>query len=164
MWLITLWDYFKVKRFSVVLMNALVSGIATYFVFHVPKNIAFYNLIEQFVNNSTSVLSILIGFTVAMFTLLVTASNKNIDEIKVRETDYTINNKRVTILQMLLIHNMYIILIESILLLFNLLYPFLFDSTTLFGKFFFGVDVFLMTHIILVNIGSTLNLYFVVTK
>lgn len=164
MWFIILLDYFKVKRFEVILLNAFVSAIATYFVFHIPKNITFDELTQQFLNNSTSVLSILIGFTVAMFTLLVTASNENIDKIKQRETNYTVNNRKVTIFQMLLIHNIYIILIESILLLFNLLYPFLFDSNTTLGKFFFGIDIFLMTHIILVNMGSTLNLYIVVTK
>jgi hypothetical protein len=133
-------------------------------IFCAPSEKNLLKFIEQFINNSTSVLSLLVGFTVAMFTLLVTASNPNIDEIKTTNTEFVLYTKPVSIFKMLLIRTVYIILIESILLLFNLLYPFFFEPCTEIGKIFFGIDAFVLTHIIIANIDNTVNLYFILTK
>lgn len=164
MWLLVFLEYFKVTNTKAILLNFAVAGLICFGIFYVPNPTNFVKFIEQFINNSTSVLSLLVGFTVAMFTLLITASNPNIDEIKTTLTDYLLYGERVSIYKMLLIKMVYIILVESILLLFNLLYPFFFEPSTNLGRVFFGIDAFLLTHIILANINNTVDLYFVLTK
>jgi len=164
MWLLVFFEYFKVTNTKALLLNLVVAGLICFGLFYIPNPINLIKFIEQFINNSTSVLSLLVGFTVAMFTLLITASNPNIDEIKTSLTDYLLYNEKVSIYKMLLIRMVYIILIESILLLFNLLYPFFFEPCTNLGKIFFGIDAFLLTHVILANINNTVDLYFVLTK
>ncbi|WP_439695080.1 hypothetical protein ACFGVS_18395 [Mucilaginibacter sp. AW1-7] len=164
MWLLVFIEYFRTTNTKALLLNLAIAALICFGVFWLPNPDSLIKLIEQFINNSTSVLSLLVGFTVAMFTLLITASNPNIDEIKSTPTDYILYDERVSIYKMLLIKMVYIILIESILLLFNLLYPFFFESSTKLGKIFFGIDAFLLTHIILANINNTVDLYFVLTK
>lgn len=164
MWIIVFIEYFKTSSGRSLCINLILCATICFGIFYIPEMVSLVKFIEQFINNSTSVLSLLVGFTVAMFTLLITASNPNIDEIKTLDTHYTLYSKPVSIFKMLLIRTVYIILIESILLLFNLLYPFFFQPCTIMGKIFFGIDAFLLTHIILVNINSTVDLYFVLTK
>lgn len=164
MWLLIFIEYFKVTSKWSLFANFAMSLLVCYGIFCVPATGSLVKFIEQFVNNSTSVLSLLVGFTVAMFTLLVTASNPNIDEIKTTNTEFKLYKKPVSIFKMLLIRTVYIILIESILLLFNLLYPFFFTPCSALGQAFFGVDAFLLTHVIFANIGNIVNLYFILTK
>ncbi|OOQ59119.1 hypothetical protein BC343_29290 [Mucilaginibacter pedocola] len=164
MWLLVFLEYFKISNTKALLINFSIAALICVSIFYYRDPINFAKYIDQFVSNSTSVLSLLVGFTVAMFTLLITASNPNIDEIKTVLTEFVLYNEKVSIYKMLLIKMVYIILIESILLLFNLLYPFFFEATTRVGKIFFGIDAFLTTHIILANINNTVDLYFVLTK
>ncbi len=164
MWVLVLIEYFNVTNRRALLLNFIVAGLICFGIFKITNPHNFIKFIEQFIVNSTSVLSLLVGFTVAMFTLLITASNSNIDEIKIRLTDYVLYGQKVSLYKMLLIKMVYIILIESVLLLFNLLYPFFFEPSTNLGKIFFGLDAFLLTHIILANMNNTVDLYFVLTK
>jgi len=164
MWLLVFFEYFKISSNRSLVINFVLSALILLGVFCLPNSLIFDKLIEQFVNNSVSVLSLLVGFTVAMFTLLISISNPNIEEIKTITTTYKLYGEAVTIFKMLLIRTVYIILVESILLLFNLFYPFFFKIGSCSGKIFFGLDTFLLTHIIIANINNTVDLYFILTK
>lgn len=164
MWALVIIEYIRTSSWIALLTNAILSALICFAIFYFPDECKFSSLIDQFVNNSTSVLSLLVGFTVAMFTLLITASNPNIDKIKEEKSGYFLYSESVSIFKMLLIRTTYIILIESILLLFNLMFPFLFSSNSDYGRFSFFINVFLMTHIIIVSITNTVDLYFVLTK
>ena len=164
MWLLVIYEYFKISNKISLSINAFLSGIICFGIFYIPKECQLNKNIDQFVNNSTSVLSLLVGFTVAMFTLLITASNPNIDKIKTENSGALLYKKPVSIFKTLLIRTVYIILIESILLIFNLVYPFIFNSSDLNGKIFFGFDAFILSHIIIASITNTVDLYFVLTK
>ncbi|TCO27093.1 hypothetical protein EV200_103427 [Pedobacter psychrotolerans] len=164
MWVLVLIENFKTTSRTSLVVNFLLSLLVCAGLLYFPSCGDLPKLIDQFVNNTISVLSLLVGFTVAMFTLLITASNPNIDEIKKLNTDFMLYSEQVSIFKMLLIRTAYIILIESILLLFNLIYPFVFQAGSMTGKIFFSLDTFMLTHIILANIGSIVDLYFVLTK
>jgi hypothetical protein len=99
-----------------------------------------------------------------MFTLLNTASNTNIEEIKHEVTDYKLYKKPVYLFELLLISLIYIIIFESILLILNLIYPFLFSFVNSNGKIVFCIDIFLLIHVLLVNVSTTVDFYFIITK
>lgn len=164
MWLLVIFEYLKITGKISLIINATLSGVICFGIFYISCECNLNKNIDQFINNSTGVLSLLVGFTVAMFTLLITASNPNIDKIKTVNSGAFLYKKPVSIFKMLLIRTVYIILIESILLLFNLVYPFFFNSSNLTGKIFFGIDVFIMAHIIIASITNTVELYFILTK
>lgn len=164
MWLLVFIEYFKTSSSRSLLINSILAACVCFGIFYIPNNCDLVKLINQFINNSVSVLSLLVGFTVAMFTLLITVSNPNIEHIKKKITDYKLYGENVSIFKMLLIRTVYIILVESILLIFNLFYPFFFEPNSIIGKVSFGIDTFLLTHIILTNINNTVDLYFILTK
>ena len=117
MWILVLFEYYKTSSWWSLIVNFAISGLlcASIWYFSVPASLC--KLIEQFVNNSTSVLSLLVGFTVTLFTLLITASNPSIDEIKNLDSNYILYSKNVSVYRILLIRTAYIIVIESLLLL-----------------------------------------------
>lgn len=162
--IIILSDYFRTRARSGLILNYIMAGIICFLIFKSTNNCTIPNLINSFVNNSISVLSLIVGFSIALFTLIITASNPNIEEIKKTYTSFIISGNKVSLFQHILITMTYIILIECALLLFNLLFPFFFDSKTLTGKVAFYIDVFLLIHIILCNIANTMNIYFVLYK
>jgi hypothetical protein len=116
------------------------------------------------INNSVSILGILVGFSISMFTLLNTAANPNIDKIKKIETGKFSFGKPIYLFDLLLVSMIYVIIGESLVLIFNLLFSFFFSLCTLKGKIAFGIDVFFFTHIIFTNIKTISNFYFILSK
>ncbi len=163
-WILVFFEYLKTTKSIPLLVNLAVSIALSSAMFYFPTNIEFSDLMADFISQSVSVLALLVGFTLAMFSMLLTGSNPNIDAIKTSETEYRLYGEQVSIYNLLLIRIVYVIIIESILLLFNLLYPFFFNLYSDFGKVFFAIDAFLLIHIILVNVNTTIDLYFVLTK
>lgn len=119
---------------------------------------------KSVIGSSVSILGILVGFSISMFTLLNTAANPNIDTIKEIKTGKMLYEKPVFLFDLLLVSLIYVILGESLVLILNLLFNFFFDLNRLSGKIVFGIDVFLITHIIFTNISTIINFYFVLSK
>jgi len=130
----------------------------------VPYNSEFVSKAEDLIKNVSTILGILIGFSISMFTLLNTAANPNIEEIKKTETGSTLYNKPVYLFDLLITSMIYIIVFESFLLIVNLMFPFFISLSSKFGKLIFSFNVFLLIHIILVNVSTTIDFYFVITK
>jgi len=123
-------------------------------------------LLKLISGNITSLLGVLIGFSVAVITILVTTNSKNIDEIKATETEYTIGNKKQTLFDLLLINYTYSVVIEVFLTIFNLIIPNIaaisLNHSTL--NTLNTIDIFLTCHILLLTIRNTTNFYFILIK
>lgn len=107
-------------------------------------------------------ISVLIGFTVMMITLLLTSSGENIERIKGIKTERLINNKPVTLYQGLHIQFSHTLFSEVILLLIVFLYLFL-DGLNLIKRIeflFLGVEVYLILNILLSVMRGMANIYF----
>ncbi len=107
-------------------------------------------------------ISILIGFTAMLITILLTSSGKSVDELKEIETDVELNKKVVTLYQKLHIQLTHSLFNEIILMLIIFLYLFvsglyknkIFENITLF------VSVFLILNILLSILRGITNIYF----
>lgn len=162
--LIILYDYYRTRNLWGVLWNFIISAIICILVYKLTTPCTLPSLIDSYINNSLTVLSLIVGFSIALFTLIITASNPNIEELKKTKTKYKIGNKFVSLFQHTLITMTYIILIECILLLFSLLFPFFFENNTIYRKMAFYTHILLLSHIIICNIANTMNIYFVLYK
>lgn len=163
-YLIVLYEYYKTCRLSYLLYNLITALLAGSAIFFVSNHKGFIQTANGLTSNFVSVLGILVGFSISMFTLLNTASNPNIETIKTIETENKLYSKPVYLFDLLLISMIYIIIFESILLIANILFPFFFLLDNLTGKVAFCIDVFLLIHVILVNVSTTVDFYFVITK
>lgn len=161
---IILSDYYRTRTFWGLSWNFIFSAVICILIYIQTTLCTLPGLINSYVSNSVSVLSLIVGFSIALFTLIITASNPNIEELKKTETKFKIGGKAVSLFQHILITMTYIILIECILLLFSLLFPFLFDVKTFNGMIAFYIHIFFLSHIIICNIANTMNVYFVLYK
>ncbi|TYP91352.1 hypothetical protein BC792_12060 [Sphingobacterium allocomposti] len=162
--IIILSDYFRTRNLQGLLWNITISSIICVLIHVSTSECQLPQLINSYINNTLNVLSLIIGFSIALFTLIITASNPNIDEMKKTYTSFKISGKEVSLFQHILITMIYIILVECLLLLLSLLFPFFFDPYDSSGKIAFYISIFLLSHIIICNISNTMNVYFVLCK
>jgi len=163
-YIIVIYDYFKSTEKAQLIWNFFVCSIlatGTFFMLYNSNNI---EPAKSVINSSVSILGILVGFSISMFTLLNTAANPNIDIIKKTETGKSLYNKPIYLFDLLLVSMIYVIVGESLVLIFNLLFSFFFCLNNLSGKIAFGIDIFLITHIIFTNIKAISNFYFILSK
>jgi len=163
-YLLVFFEYYKTSKLSFLIWNFVISLALAITSIYSVRNIDFTTLAEDFIKNSVGILGILVGFSISMFTLLNTVSNPNIDQIKKKETGQILYGKPVYLFDLLIVSMIYIVLLESILFIFNLLFPFYFDLSTKAGTIAFAVDVFLIIHIVLVNVSTTVDFYFIITR
>lgn len=107
-------------------------------------------------------ISILIGFTVMLITLLLTSSGENIDRLKKSTTDKELHGKKITLYQGLHIQFSHSLFAEIFLLLIVFFYLFL-HGLGWVGKMsviLLGVEVYLTLNILLSILRGIANLYF----
>lgn len=107
-------------------------------------------------------ISILIGFTVMLITLLLTSSGESIDRLKKIANDKELHGKKITLYQGLHIQFSHSLFAEIFLLLIVFFYLFLHGLGWLGRKkvIFLGVEIYLTLNILLSILRGIANLYF----
>lgn len=143
----------------------LILGVVTYIL---------YNLVM--VTNSVgfieNLLSILIGFSVAALAIITTSSSKNIDKLKDEklvdgnDTEFLFKPdkqvKETDLYQLLIIQFLFVIGMEILLLIYNLIGQFILPYT--YMKIFFAINVIFISSSILITLRAITNLSFVFVR
>ena len=151
------------KKFLFPLITALVALIIT-LLFNIGDSEKILQTFNGFVDTQISIVAILISFSVAIITILVSADNKNIDSLKStisNEKDYkAVNNKQLTLFQVLLSNIAYNTVVEAIYLILligiGLLYTIL---PTQMLKYILALCIFFIVHIFCVLLESVAQMY-----
>lgn len=118
--------------------------------------------LKQLAELLPTAISILIGFTVMLITLLLTSSGSSIDTIKEKETNKQLHKKPVSLYQGLHIQFSHSLFAEILLLLLIFLYLFL-DGLGWMSKLegvFLMIETYLTLNILLSILRGVANLYF----
>lgn len=107
-----------------------------------------------------TLLGIFIGFSIAMLTIITTSSNRNVNEIKRRDTDLVLDGVKVTLYKLFIINIGYSIIVETLFLVATL---FLSVVITINNVYSLSISIFFITHILFVNLRTVTNLYFIET-
>lgn len=161
-------DYFGSRRklyrkFLFPLITAFSALIIT-LIFNIGDASQVLQTFNGFVDTQISIVAILISFSVAIITILVSADNKNIDSLKStvsNEKDYkAVNNKQLTLFQVLLSNIAYNTIVEVVYLILligvGLLYTILPIQIL---KYILAICVFFIVHIFLVLLESVAQMY-----
>lgn len=122
---------------------------------------------ETFNNNVIRLLAVLAGFSITIVIILTTGDNKNLDEIKKTKTEITLNSKKISLFRLLIINFTYAVIVEIVLILVCLIYPFILDKLAiqycakLIG---FSIVFMLVIHILLLNIRNLTDFCLIITK
>lgn len=161
-------DYFGSRKkllskfllpFSVACISMLLS-----LCFNIGNEKKISSLFNDFVNTQINIVAILISFSVAIITILVSADNKNIQELKNTESKKElykpINHKQLTLFQVLLSNIAYNIIIEIFYLIcliaISLMQAVIPISTL---KYITAICIFIILHILVVLLESVSQMY-----
>jgi membrane-bound metal-dependent hydrolase YbcI (DUF457 family) len=165
-WLIPIVDYYKSlyknETCYEVIVPILIAIICTIIYSNNGKLVVALNGIAKIL---PTVISILIGFTVMLITILLTSTGENIEKLKNTETDKLLRDKNVTLYQKLHIQFSHSLFSEVLLLLLIFFYLFLYglwgDSIVGFIAYIFlMIEIYLILNILLSILRGITNMYF----
>lgn len=126
-----------------------------------------FGVFEKFKESSINILGVLLGFSIAVITIITTGSGKNLEEIKRKETNVSIGTKKISLYGLLLINFSYSVVVEVLLILFCLIMP-LINKIIPFGfnlkLFSYSLMVFTVLHILLLTLRNITDFYLIITK
>lgn len=126
-----------------------------------------FGIFSTFKDSSINVLGVLLGFSIAVITILTTGGSKNIDEIKKTITDIIVNGNKLSLYDLVLINFTYSVVLE-ILLIFSCLTIPLLNKVFLFGSnlklILYSIMVFVVLHILLLTLRNITDFYFIISK
>jgi len=153
-------DYFRTLRkkdgvFDIAI-PFLISGLSYCVPLLLNKNTSATNVEGSII----TLLSVLIGFSLAVFTVFTTTNNPNIEKLKKEHTVFIVDGIKVTLFHNLLTGIVYPFIIEIALLITNLLYI---ASPCKAESLYLPINIFFISHLLFVTLRSITNLYFVLT-
>lgn len=162
-YLLLIIEFHFIKRWK-ILKTVCLSIILGLCVYYLSNDCFYYRHAVEYQNNITTVLGILIGFTISVFAILLSVENSSIREAKKKETEIIIYSRHVYLYETLLVELAFVIIIQGFLLISNFVYPIFVDVATKTGKVFFSISISLTTYSILLLLRNVMNFYFILTK
>ena len=159
-------DYLKTrKRIWLKILIALIPAIAAWLCLDLIKfrqGVCITDVFKDFVNVQISAIAILISFSIAIITILVSADNPNIKKLKERHSEdcKPLGDKKLNLFQVLLSNITYNVLVEVVYLIVLIFYIFLqlFVSDEWY-KILMAISVFFIVHILHILLESVGQMY-----
>jgi len=166
--LLLIGDYFRVIKKRDFLSDWTVPFLLSllYFYFNI-NNCKIADTLKSLADHSISLLGVLVGFSIAVITLLITANTENIKLIKGARAGQINQYRPVSLFDLMIITYTYSVVMEIFLIIFNLFLPslqILEGSYTLYANIIGTIDVLLIMHILFVTIRNITNFYFILIK
>jgi|GEM_PF-912240 hypothetical protein len=155
------------KRFWIYILIPLILGVCVY---KFSDYCLYMKNATNYHSNIINILGILIGFTISVLAIILSAENENIKTakatyVKNSSDEYKkIYSRNISLYEDVTISLVYIIIFQGILLIANFIYPIFIDITSIQGKLCFSINISIMTYIILLLVRKTLDLYFILTR
>ncbi len=122
---------------------------------------------KMFKDNSINILGVLLGFSIAVITIITTGGGKNLEEIKKIITGFTKGTKNITLYELILINFTYSVILEILIIIGCLLMPLisnLFQINHSIKLIIYSMMVFLVVHILLVTMRNLTDFYLIISK
>lgn len=161
-WIIPVWDYFQSLRKNEVtfeiILPIFIAGFSSLLYAFADKVIIALDALADIL---PAAISILIGFTVMLITLLLSSDTDAISMLRDRETDIEVRGEKIKLYQKLHIQLTESLFAEVMLLLTIFGYLFLkaFSVATIIDIVALFLEVYLTMHILLSIVRSTTHLY-----
>lgn len=168
--LIPIKDYLitvKPKEFLFDWLLPILVAVLTYVL--ILRTATYTNETKDFVGQILNVLGVLLGFSIASVTLLLTSASQTIEQLKnTLAIGRRIGGNAINIYQLTLITFNFLLFIEISGTLINLMYSLAssidIDFRHSTWKAFYAFDCFLITQVLALNIRNTTNMYMVFLK
>jgi|SRR5690554_1980047 len=147
----------KVRAYFGLLLVPLILSIVLY------NSITIETASSQRYGNIITLLGILLGFTISLFAIFLSANNSNIRESKSQKTDFNIFGKNLSVFDVMQTSIAYTIIMECMLLLTNIVLPIVISEPGT-KKLFLVINIGLIAHVVIILLRSLLDFYFALSK
>lgn len=159
-------DYFKTIKKRIFVYEWLLPFIISFVVLKFFSK-SDLELFKNFRDSALNILGVLLGFSIAVITIITTGSGKNIDEIKSTETDIKIGGLKISLYRLTLINFTYSVILEIFLIIGSLTVPIIskalgFNEALKIN--FYSVLIFLVIHVLLLTLRNLSDFYLIITK
>lgn len=157
-------DYLKTLNFRVFVFEVFIPLIIGGIVFVLSCRENDNASIVTYQKQILSLLGVLVGFSITIITILTASSGGNIDRIKKIKSKTKIGGHQASVFDLLLMNFVYSVVVEIILIIVHLVYPFFTTSLAMSRSWKltgFCIVLALMMHILLLTIRNITNLYFI---
>lgn len=159
-------DYFKTLNRRIIIYEWIFPVIICFLLFSLncKYDLSAYKLFKE---NSINILGVLLGFSIAIITIITTGGGKNLEEIKNIKTDFKKNNREITLYDLILINFTYSVILEILVIIGCLLIPLvsnLFKINHNIKLIIYSIMVFLVVHVLLVTMRNLTDFYLIITK
>lgn len=161
-YLLLLIEFFQIKKGTIVLNILIPIGVG-FLIYNFANDANYLKNANDFRDNTITVLGILIGFSISVFTILLTVDNEHIQKAKEEKLNKE-DSKPISLYESVLVGLAYLIIVQGFLLIFNFIYPAFVIVDTLQGKLFFAINISVTIHVILLLMRNILDFYFILTK
>lgn len=161
-------DYFKSRKrlfikFLLPFLVGLISLLITLF-FNIGNTEKVTAVFSEFIDAQINIVAILISFSVAIITILVSADNENIRQLKDSESDTSkykpVNGKQLSLFQILLSNIAYNVIVEVLYLIGLIGFVLLKSIIPLeIFKYITAMCIFFILHIFFVLLESVAQMY-----
>jgi hypothetical protein len=164
---IVIWLYLTSLRKSEVIFEILfplaIGGGVSYLVIKNPDILDY----SGYLSTAISFLGVLLGFSMAVITILITGSGKTFEAIKAYAIETKKDGSKTSLFRLLFINLAYSIILEAFLLMTLLIQPFIsvfLGSKSVWNYLGFGIVIVLIIHVLLLTIRNITNLYLALSK
>lgn len=161
-YLLLLFEFFTIKK-AAIIFNILITIIVGVLIYYCANDANYMKNANDFRDNTITVLGILIGFSISVFTILLTVENDHIQKAKEEKLDKE-NPGSISLYESVLVGLAYLIIIQGFLLIYNFIYPIFILVDSIQGKLFFAINISITIHVILLLMRNILDFYFIITK
>jgi hypothetical protein len=167
--LIVIGDYWRIvgRDFRSLLADWVLPCLMALCGFYVFREGISANIYDSYLSNILTLLGVLIGFSIAVITILNTTESVSIQKLKDKKKKFLIKGKQVSLFNVLNINFIYSVIVEVILCISFISTPILneyYKINLTLESLLFALGLGLITHILMLIMRNLTNFYFALVK
>jgi len=155
-------DYFKTIGWRVFVFEWVLPMILSCMIYYsFYKGVSSYSF-NDYINKIISLESILVGFSITSVTFLTTAGNRNIEDLKKKETKKVHYGKPLFLMDLIIINFSFSLFLEILILISNLIFPLLLLGKSISFQteiVLFSINIFFVLQNLFLNLRNLVDLY-----
>jgi hypothetical protein len=160
-------DYYKTLDKKSVIFEIILPFIIGGCIFYLLFFKGNLSHVHDYRDNVLTLLGVLVGFSITIITILTTGTSRNITLIQQRVTSLTMSGNPLSLFDVLLINFTYSVIIEVLLIVAHLIYPFIltnYEFPLWVKVLVFSILFSTVIHVLLLTIRNMTNFYFILIK
>jgi|SRR5690554_3878021 len=159
-YLLLIFEFFASRKLKAYFSLLIIPFLISFFLYlSLSKDYVF----EHDATNIITLLGILLGFTISLFAIFLSANNSNIRKAKKTITDIEVLGKKLSVFDLMQTSIAYVIVVECVMLVTNIILPVVLISSE-HKILFFVINIGVLSHIVIILLRSILDFYFAISK